>query len=392
MTYSQAWHEYSGDMSEIICSSCRQNDRIVFIGQIYAPIFAMNLERSLYVFVCNSRSCSLSSKGWIILRNQTISIPENTSKKVDKKASTVWSFDEDVDEAEDLEDIRKLIDARDANIASSSSSSLSILKKGGITSPVVQRPVSSTLSSILPYFPVEDLEDPRGQEEYEDSSAGDAHVDQLLSRYLETEEDGRIVDLIRSQPPPAPVTQPRARVIIEQREEEGEDRDDASLDDQIGRQDPRSQTESLFQEIVSFEPRQVVRYIYEGSPLWCTLPVPSRAQTIPACELCGSPRVFEFQLMPALLTFLSSNRPHSADPSTGVIIAEETEDFDENEERDDVDRPARPTASQLSRFIQALDDGFDFGVVAVYSCSSSCSSPHLCHEYVVVQGPADIGN
>jgi len=88
------------------------------------------------------------------------------------------------------------------------------------------------------------------------------------------------------------------------------------------------QVEALFQRVVSEVPTQVLRYAYDGSPLWCTLPRPIFPTTttpptpppaaaaacsggggggleVPPCEVCGKRRVFEFQvsslaLVPAL--------------------------------------------------------------------------------------------
>ncbi len=48
------------------------------------------------------------------------------------------------------------------------------------------------------------------------------------------------------------------------------------------------------------------RYSWAGSPLFITEPPSSVSQTVPCCAHCSSPRVFEFQLMPALVSLLSS--------------------------------------------------------------------------------------
>ncbi len=48
------------------------------------------------------------------------------------------------------------------------------------------------------------------------------------------------------------------------------------------------------------------RYSWAGSPVFITEPPSSVSQTVPCCAHCSSPRVFEFQLMPALVSLLSS--------------------------------------------------------------------------------------
>ncbi|CAM9461481.1 unnamed protein product, partial [Phaeothamnion confervicola] len=56
-----------------------------------------------------------------------------------------------------------------------------------------------------------------------------------------------------------------------------------------------------FSERVQREPNQCVRYAWGGRPLWSTAHPPSH-EPPPCC--CGAPRVFEMQLMPALLLAL----------------------------------------------------------------------------------------
>ena len=63
-----------------------------------------------------------------------------------------------------------------------------------------------------------------------------------------------------------------------------------------------------------------------------------------------------------------------------------------------------PDINQLQSFMHVLDDGLDFGVVAIYSCPNSCYDysndvngnssgvlRELCCEVAVIQPPQDIG-
>ena len=163
----------------------------------------------------------------------------------------------------------------------------------------------------------------------------------------------------------------------------------------------KHQAERQFQRITSWYPHQVLRYAYGGSPLWCTLPIPSysvpvvasgKAATtpnptstslammcptkdcdIPHCESCGARRVFEFQLMPALLSqpwhLQRSDRQSTATPSEPVQQAVEST---EN--------------NQLKALLNS--SGIDFGVVAVFVCPMSCESG--VREIAVVQPPCDL--
>ena len=47
------------------------------------------------------------------------------------------------------------------------------------------------------------------------------------------------------------------------------------------------------------------RYSWSGEPLFLTCPT-SEVTELPACSHCGAQRIFEFQLMPALVSMLRS--------------------------------------------------------------------------------------
>ncbi|XP_033847630.1 programmed cell death protein 2 [Periophthalmus magnuspinnatus] len=82
-----------------------------------------------------------------------------------------------------------------------------------------------------------------------------------------------------------------------------------------------------FKKRIASEPHQVVRYTHGGLPLWVSAKHIPSDDDIPPCS-CGSKRVFEFQVMPQLLNNLCVD-------STGASI--------------------------------------DWGTVAVFTCSLSCS-------------------
>uniref|UniRef100_UPI00358E4AE7 programmed cell death protein 2-like isoform X2 n=1 Tax=Myxine glutinosa TaxID=7769 RepID=UPI00358E4AE7 len=97
-------------------------------------------------------------------------------------------------------------------------------------------------------------------------------------------------------------------------------------------------------------PEQILRYSWDGHPLFLALPDHDLTAPIPPCPSCSSPRKFELQLMPALVSML---------------------------------RPVRCNAEELS---------VEFGTVLVYSCSSSCWSMGqdvAREEFVLVQPDPD---
>lgn len=128
------------------------------------------------------------------------------------------------------------------------------------------------------------------------------------------------------------------------------------VDELEERVSPEQRHFAAFQARVGKEPAQCLRYCFDAAarPLWPSckhIPAPG---DIPPCEHCGAPRKFEFQVMPQLIVHL------------GVPA----------------DDPSAP----------------DWGTIAVYSCSASCSSgvtpgasppeeSAYLEEFVWVQGP-----
>lgn len=88
-------------------------------------------------------------------------------------------------------------------------------------------------------------------------------------------------------------------------------------------------------------PRQVIRYMRKGAPLWIanTDKIKQTLDNIPPCSICGSPREYEFQIMPQMLNYLA-------------------------------------------------DSNLDWGVLAVYTCPKSCPLPEgkgYTEEFVIKQ-------
>lgn len=64
----------------------------------------------------------------------------------------------------------------------------------------------------------------------------------------------------------------------------------------------KDRTFQRFVRVTKRAPKQVVRYSRGGKPLWVSdNEVP---ESVPNCDFCGGPRIFEFQLMPQLLASL----------------------------------------------------------------------------------------
>ncbi|NWV31126.1 PDD2L protein, partial [Grantiella picta] len=74
-----------------------------------------------------------------------------------------------------------------------------------------------------------------------------------------------------------------------------------------------------FMKKISVCPEQILRYSWGGQPLFITCPPANLDQGIPACRNCGSSRVFEFQLMPTLVSVLQSDSDLSVEFGTVIV-------------------------------------------------------------------------
>ncbi|NXL44332.1 PDD2L protein, partial [Podilymbus podiceps] len=64
---------------------------------------------------------------------------------------------------------------------------------------------------------------------------------------------------------------------------------------------------------------QILRYSWGSQPLFITCPPADMNKCIPACGNCGSNRIFEFQLMPALVSMLQSDSDLSVEFGTVIV-------------------------------------------------------------------------
>ncbi|NXS61700.1 PDD2L protein, partial [Brachypteracias leptosomus] len=81
----------------------------------------------------------------------------------------------------------------------------------------------------------------------------------------------------------------------------------------------RDHTFHKFMKRISVCHEQILRYSRGGHPLFITCPPANFDKGIPACSNCGSNRVFEFQLMPALVSMLQSDSDLSVEFGTAIV-------------------------------------------------------------------------
>lgn len=122
-----------------------------------------------------------------------------------------------------------------------------------------------------------------------------------------------------------------------------------------------------FMERVECEPSQCVRYEWAGVPLLYHQLQQPLSSLAGRCNHCGSPRVFEMQLMPNVLSVLPVAEYASSNTSSSATGGNE---------------------------LKAWDVGMEFGTVLVFVCEKDChpgdvESPSHVREHVVVQYEKD---
>jgi len=406
------WHDHvnAPKTSSIICKSCHSCKNIVLVAQIYAPVD--NSDRSLYIFACNTRKCSLSSLGWRVLRNQKIidSIPEVKNVIIPKSNPTsMWG---DLNEENGLnstfDDLNDLLMARDESLKNISTNNISHKSTSATVNSDCSINSNQFCEVVWPCIIIDTINETLKSGEYDEDdlefknsmNVDDEKVYNLLQSYMSNEEDKDLVEVIREYATNKEDLGHCNKCSFTKNDYDG---GSESLDRKFAKIDEKSRAELYFQQIVSYESNQVLRYAYEGEPLWCTKPHPIEFQNkdkggIPVCNVCCSPRVFEFQLMPALLSYIPKDDSSVVmkevscveNPVISNVIDEKIEHDSDN---DELTNHISVTQSHLSQdlidaFMQALGNNLDFGVVGVWSCPNSCQEGH--EEVVIVQPPSDI--
>ncbi len=302
---------------------------------------------------------------------------------------SVWSF-HPIDESLTLDDeLNQLLSKRDLSLVARSASSTTTKMSKKKAKPVqAKKPATKiTTKTWLPELSLEEIAEAWYDTQEDDEALSEAqaeHIQGLLQSYLKDEDDEENIRALRR-------SGLYESTVVPKEGTEGDEAEQDSLaaedEDKLDGQTAENPTERYFQRRVAIEPAQVLRYAYAGEPLWITSPNPleeglpahsnNRAQQVlasghhplvPMCETCGSARVFECQLMPALLSHVP--RRDGAGPAVPATTA---------------------AASQLQAI---LGEGLDFGVVAIWSCPLSCVSREgvrLMEEVAVMQPPPDIG-
>ncbi|XP_068595789.1 programmed cell death protein 2-like [Brachionichthys hirsutus] len=257
------------------CGRC--GSTLVHAVQIYCPLDASRFHRNLHLFACPQSECRGGPQCWRVLRSQCLETAVTASRPAPAqeapRSATAWcdSADdwgvEEEEEEEEEEDgwsggknshvqVEREASERDVN---SQLQDLSLAESQGDV-PILR----SFFISVV------DESDLAGEED------DLQHVQQLLKDYEKRE--GVVVRALGG-------------VDLEEKYEKASARHGDGLF-------------AKFMKKISLCPQQILRYCHGGEPLFICKPPPNMAAVVPACGICGGSRMFELQLMPALVGVL----------------------------------------------------------------------------------------
>ncbi|XP_038130183.1 programmed cell death protein 2-like [Cyprinodon tularosa] len=293
------------------CGCC--GSPLALVVQVYCPLQGSSFHRILHLFGCCRPGCSGQQAGWTALRSQWVEAPcQPPPPQGALPSATDWCESADdwgMEEGGGAEE----------------------LQDGGLRTevgrPVSQMDVSSGLERLS-------LVEPKDVPVYRP----------LFISVLEESELGGEDDELEHAQQLLREYERREGVAVRGSDEGGGEEKYEKTKARHG-----DHVFSRFMKTISTCPQQILRYQRHGTPLFISKPPPSLSRLIPACGSCGEPRVFELQLMPALV-------------------------------------------SLLQRTDGGAEDQLEFGTVLIYSCRASCwtvGSESPVEEFCWVQSDPD---
>ncbi|XP_035868297.1 programmed cell death protein 2-like isoform X3 [Phyllostomus discolor] len=232
-----------------VCERCRQP--LALVVQVYCPLESSPFHRLLHVFACPSPRCaSGGERSWKVFRSQFLQMRKkeapDTQKQENGLAAEYWCEGAD-DWGSDNEE--RPSPQLTLDFGNDSNSAKDIDWTSQLQDLRLQDTVPGAAVPVLPGVP--------------------SMVPQFLSYYIcvvDEDDYSGVVSLDHAH-----------SLLREYQQREGID------------------MEQLLSQ----------RYSWSGEPLFLTCPT-SEVTELPACSHCGAQRIFEFQLMPALVSMLRS--------------------------------------------------------------------------------------
>lgn len=291
----------------LLCKNCSKPT--IFLLQIYAPLDEKPscFHRTLFLFVCRDPACSQTddASNFLVFRSQlprtnpfySFAPPEYDTKKVDVSAFHDASEYQTLCVVCGCSGTKSCSGCRERNFCSKEHQKVD-WTLGGHRGACKKSSAESSfkLSSDAFLFREQHIEteaDPDEENDDDDDEEGDVDVEKEMEKLKQYKGD----------------------------------LPDPELEAMASKSSSELKVFTNFKKKIASAPEQIMRYSRGGEPVWISdaaLPI------VPQCEVCHSPRKFEFQIMPQLLTHLNV---------------------------DDVGK------------------SIDWGVVSVFTCSESCDIP-----------------
>ncbi|XP_008065600.1 programmed cell death protein 2-like [Carlito syrichta] len=273
------------------CERCGQ--LLTLVVQVYCPLEGSPFHRLLHVFACACPSCSHGgARSWKVFRSQCLQVREQEAQSDAQKqenglAAEDWcegaddwgsdieeasspqltlDFGNDSSNAQDTDWTAQLQDLRLQD---------AVLEAAHPAPPGERVALPTGGLQFLPYYICVVDED-----DYRYSVSLD-HAHSLLRDYQQRE--GIAVHQLLSQSLSSDGNEKYEKTIIKSGD----------------------QMFYKFMKRIASCQEQILRYSWSGEPLFLTCPT-SEVTELPPCCHCGGQRIFEFQLMPALVGMLSS--------------------------------------------------------------------------------------
>uniref|UniRef100_A0A8C8X348 Programmed cell death 2 like n=1 Tax=Panthera leo TaxID=9689 RepID=A0A8C8X348_PANLE len=291
-----------------VCERCRQP--LALVVQVYCPLEGSPFHRLLYVFACPRPRCSMGgARSWKVFRSQCLQTREKEAQDAQKQenglAAEDWceGADDWGSDSEEVPPPQRTLDFGNDPHSAKDTDCTAQLRDLHLQDTVLGAapPVSPGLApQFLPYYMCVVDED-----DYRDFVSLD-HAHCLLRDYQQKE--GMDMEQLLSQSLPGDGDEKYEKTTIKS-------------GDKIFYK---------FMKRIAACQEQILRYSWSGEPLFLTCPT-SEITEPPACSYCGVRRIFEFQLMPALVSMLrSTNLGLSVEFGTILIYTCEKSCWPEN--------------------------------------------------------------
>ncbi|XP_056356709.1 programmed cell death protein 2-like isoform X2 [Oenanthe melanoleuca] len=295
------------------CARCGR--ALLLLVQVYCPLERGPAHRALHVFACAAPRCWGAARSWKVLRSQYSQAQDEQSRGAGVTQKQESNFTAK-DWCEDADDWGACDGAEPPACAS-----LELLGlKEAVSSEVecASQLQQLHLSEPAPGPAPQDTH-PAASEEMGMPVADSAPVFQPFYINVVDEED--YMGLLDTDHADKLLKEYQQRECVDLEQMMSESFAGGGGNEKYEKSEVKSwdHTFHKFMKRISMCPEQILRYSWDGQPLFITCPPANLEQGIPACSNCGSSRVFEFQLMPTLVSMLQSDSDVSVEFGTVIV-------------------------------------------------------------------------